>query len=115
MEKANLLWKCVHEIQQAQPDSKEYTLAVEELRRLALSEFGLCDDALRKKCWPILLNVEFADEQERKMNKEPPLTGSLRHSDDWKSKSHTVLLTRLITNIVCLFCLEYIKDHDQRR
>ena len=53
-----------------------------------MSEFGLGSEAIRKICWPILLNVTALEEEERTRLGLEPYLGSLHHSNEWKCKWH---------------------------
>ena len=81
-EKSRLILSCAYSFEHATSDT-ERCKAVEELRRLASSEQGLVSDNIRKRCWPILLNLKarVAAEQ-RKVDVK-----SLKHSREWKRKS----------------------------
>ena len=95
--KNNKIRKCTYAFEHA-TDPEEKTCALEELRMHAVSEHGLVCERLRKRCWPILLNVKSIVAEERKDGG----LANLRFCNDWKRKYHS---------LVSLSSSEYIRDY----
>ena len=79
--KSNRIRKCAYAFEHAN-NQEEKNIALEELRKLSISEQGLVDGTLRKRCWPILLNVKAKLAEERKDGG----IANLRFCNRWKCK-----------------------------
>ena len=77
--KSNQIRKSAYAFEHANNKVKK-NRALEEIRRLAVSELGLINMILRKRCWPILLNVKARVAEKSKDG------GSLRFCNKWKGK-----------------------------